>query len=247
MPAVGITAVLPVPGQLPFIGSVNGLMRVTPQDTLLPAHPSLPLDRVQCLAQDPERAGIWIGYESQGLFFFDPSPDRVGPLGPLGGLPAGRVNAVFGLTRWVLRRRFRRRLEREKAVHQERGRIARDIHDDLGAGLTHLAMVARIAERDVTQQAPPEVLAGHLQEVLTEAGAMVRSVDEIVWAVTPANDQLAALADYIVQYAQHFLRGKAVAAYFKIAPKGRGESGIEDSRSWIVDCGSVLARLSRSR
>ncbi len=470
VPAVGITALLPWPGQPPFIGSVNGLMVLTARNSLLPAHPTLPLDRVRCLVRDPARSGMWIGYESRGLVYYDPSPNQLGALNVLGGLPPGRVNAVlpepdgtlwisvgesiirwqhgriafeftrrhglppgeiglladdgegrlwlasegslacirredfaaveagrrqtlrvrhhggglpaktafnpvlgqpsplpgarfaacggvlearashlpaatrpplvrlhtiasrarvlanldplfpggqppapvrvpagfspidieftaidagppdsqqfrfriegldpawtdlgntrrlnlpflppglhrleiatqdangewsdsttavtlsvaahfwqtrwflglsilagvalvFALTRWRVRRRYRRRLEREKAIYQERSRIGRDIHDDLGAGLTHLAMVARIAERDVIQQAPPAVLAGHLQEVFNEAGAMVRSVDEIVWAVTPANDHLMALTDYLGQYAQHFLRAAGI-------------------------------------
>ena len=319
VPATGITSILPWPNQPPFIGSVNGLMGITSRDTLRPAHPGLPLDRVQCLVRDATGTGIWIGYESSGLVHFDPSPDQANPINLLGGLPAGRVNAVlpcadgtlwisvgnslirwqggrtlfeftrqhdlpageaghladdgegglwlandgklscirlddlesvaagrrrtlrvrvsssssassslgeawfwqprwyfslsflavalmvFALTRWLVHRRYRRRRQQEELLHQERSRIARDIHDDLGAGLTHLAMVARIAERDATQ-APPGVLAGHLREVFTEASSMVRSVDEIVWAVTPANDILTALVDYVVQYAQHYLR-----------------------------------------
>ena len=470
VPATGITSILPWPGRMPFIGSVNGLMRITPKLTMYPVHPALPLDRVQCLVRDPLRGGIWIGYESHGLMYFDPSSKRMNSAPVPVGIPRGRVNAVlpqadgrlwisvgdallwwqdgrivarfdhrhglpsgevgllaadplgniwlagagrlvcvsskdfeavaaggrsrvrlrhhghglaadsafgtvaghpedgsgvrftvasgiieassdmipppapppgvhitrisargqalaelnavfsqsptgqpvrvppgaapvdieftaidagppaqqtlrfriggangewtelgaarrvsipylppglhrvelallgangewgdaapatylaveawfwqtrwflgligvtgatgiFSTTRWVVRRRYRRSRQQEELIHQERSRIARDIHDDLGAGLTHLAMLARIAERDATRGSSNGELGHHLREVFTEASSMVRSVDEIVWAVTPANDNLRALVDYLVHYAQHFLRATDV-------------------------------------
>jgi len=47
---------------------------------------------------------------------------------------------------WVTRRRIHSRLEqveRQRAIERERARIARDIHDDLGASLTRITMLSQ--------------------------------------------------------------------------------------------------------
>ncbi len=102
------------------------------------------------------------------------------------------------------------RLERENALQHERARIAKDLHDELGARLTQLGLVCG----DV----PPTSVAGALTQASGLVRDLARSLDEIVWAVTPANDRLEPFAGYVVSYAQEFLARTPVALRLDLPP-----------------------------
>ena len=70
--------------------------------------------------------------------------------------------------------------------------VIKDIHDDLGAGLTHISLLSEIARR-----VPPEELSGHLAQISDMSRELTRTMDEIVWAVDPHNDTLEHLAAYL--------------------------------------------------
>ena len=60
-----------------------------------------------------------------------------------------------GAGRYVTKRRMRRRLallEQRQAVERERQRIAKDMHDQLGAGLTQVGLLGELARRDAEKQ-----------------------------------------------------------------------------------------------
>jgi ligand-binding sensor domain-containing protein/signal transduction histidine kinase len=103
------------------------------------------------------------------------------------------------------RRRLRRRLEkleREQAIERERTRIAKDIHDDLGASLTRITMLSQ-SVRGETQI--PEYVSTNLERIFGTARELTRALDEIVWAVNPRHDTLESLANYLSRFAYDFL------------------------------------------
>ena len=111
------------------------------------------------------------------------------------------LGAVAGGVRQAATRRLRRKmeeLERKQMVERERARIAKDIHDDLGASLTLIAVLGDLARREKT--------AERIEKMSSTARAAVKSLDEIVWAVNPRNDTLANLVDYTGQFATDYLR-----------------------------------------
>jgi signal transduction histidine kinase len=91
----------------------------------------------------------------------------------------------------------------QNAVEKERIRIARDIHDDLGSSLTHIAQLSELAQADLDQ---PKQARSHIDEIFTTARRVARSVDEIVWAIDPKNDSLEMSLAYIFKTAQDYLR-----------------------------------------
>ncbi len=117
---------------------------------------------------------------------------------------AAGVALVVFVVRTVSHRRLRsrlERLERESAIERERARIARNIHDDLGASLTRISLLTQAAKHDGgTPGSPPQL--GQIYETVRQ---ITRSMDEIVWAVNPKNDHLDGLVSYLVSYAQGFL------------------------------------------
>jgi signal transduction histidine kinase len=116
----------------------------------------------------------------------------------------------IGAVLLVSRARLRRRLlwlEMKQATERERRRIAQDLHDDLGGSLTEIGLLAAAAEAE-TAATPPE--ARPAAQVRAKADALVRTLDEIVWAVNPRHDTAASLAEYLSGYAQEFLEAAGV-------------------------------------
>jgi signal transduction histidine kinase/streptogramin lyase len=106
---------------------------------------------------------------------------------------------IFGM-----RRRLERRLERlehQRALERERARIAKDIHDDLGASLTRISMLSQSARSELDHSAA----ASDLDRIYDTSRELTRAMDEIVWAVNPQHDTLDSLATYLGKFAQDFL------------------------------------------
>jgi signal transduction histidine kinase/ligand-binding sensor domain-containing protein len=112
-------------------------------------------------------------------------------------------SGLVGVVRYEATRKLRRRLaltEQQRAVERDRARIAKDIHDDLGAGLTQIMLQSAIARRGIKEEAQPQ-----LAQISETARELIRSMDEIVWAVNPQNDTLDGLGTYISKFAHEYL------------------------------------------
>jgi len=106
------------------------------------------------------------------------------------------TSLLFGAWKYVAWNRAQlavARLEQQTARQQERVRIAADLHDELGAGLTRILMLSEPTG------------GGNLDRIRRAALEMTRSLDEIVWAVNPKNDRLDRLAMYLDAYAFELL------------------------------------------
>ena len=78
-------------------------------------------------------------------------------------------------------------LEQQKVLETERSRIARDMHDEMGASLTKITLLGEAAELEMASQDEAERLSAkaRLQRISALGRSLVASVDEIVWAVNP--------------------------------------------------------------
>ena len=112
------------------------------------------------------------------------------------------ILCFLGIVVAVVRYVSTQKLQRQLALEKERSRIARDLHDQLGANLTQVALLGEMAEADTSS---PEEIHAHAQQISQTARETTRSLDEIVWAVNPANDTLDGLITYICKYAQEYL------------------------------------------
>jgi signal transduction histidine kinase len=108
----------------------------------------------------------------------------------------------------------RQRAERWREIEQERARVAHDLHDDLGAGLTEVNMLSSLVRSPTTSAEEKNRYLGDLTEI---ARRMVTSLDEIVWAVNPRNDTIASLASYFGSYAQRLLELASVSCGLDVA------------------------------
>lgn len=133
-------------------------------------------------------------------------------------ITAGAISVVgaAGIVWFETRRRMRRkleRLERQRAIENERARIAKDIHDDLGSTLTRITM---LSDPDRGALAENPTTLGSLNQIHTTARELTRSMDEIVWAINPQHDTLDSLMAYLESFAQDFLGTAKIRCRFDV-------------------------------
>ena len=115
-----------------------------------------------------------------------------------------------GVVWFETRRRMRRKLERmehQRDIERERARIARDIHDDLGAHLTRITMLSESARAELDGSTET---AGELSQIYDTSRELTRSMDEIVWAVNPRHDTMESLSGYLERFAQDLLAAAGI-------------------------------------
>ncbi len=132
------------------------------------------------------------------------------------------VFAVIGLVLWG-RYRFMARAnqriiaaqrqvleaEKQRENEQVRTRIARDIHDEIGAGLTKIALLGNEARRRVQQ--PSEELNTTLDRIVGHSREVSAALSDIVWSVDPAHDTSQELVLHARNMAQRLLDGSGMA------------------------------------
>ena len=113
----------------------------------------------------------------------------------------GMLAGVIYLVSTTRLKRELRILHQKELIERERSRIARDLHDQLGANLTQVALLGELAEAD--KDIPGEV-ENHARQIGATARETTRALDVIVWAVNPSNDTVESLVNYACQYAQDY-------------------------------------------
>jgi signal transduction histidine kinase len=96
----------------------------------------------------------------------------------------------------------RQKAEQQRLMEQERARIAHDLHDELGADITEIGMLATRV-----QNGADDSDAGRrcLEQLADKTRQMVTKLEEIVWAMNPQHDSLGALVSYFSFFADRFL------------------------------------------
>jgi len=121
------------------------------------------------------------------------------------------ISLLVTIVRYISFRQLRvklRAVEQQAAIERERGRIARDIHDDLGNRLTKIELLTGLAQLD---RHVPDRAVAHIQQISSTARQATDALDEIVWAINPRNDTLPHLVNYLGQFTVEFLRTAGIA------------------------------------
>ena len=120
------------------------------------------------------------------------------------------LGSVGGSVRYIVKQKLQRRIEhieRQRAIEAERGRIANDIHDDLGSGLTEIVILSQLVKN-------AGISSGTVQtdalKINNKARALTQSLDEIVWAMNLQNDTLDDFVTYACNFAQDYLQSAEI-------------------------------------
>jgi ligand-binding sensor domain-containing protein/signal transduction histidine kinase len=107
----------------------------------------------------------------------------------------------------------RYRLAQAVAVADVRTRIATDLHDDIGASLSQIAILSEVAKR--TALSPEAGARLPLTEIAGISRALVDAMSDIVWAINPDHDHLSNLVYRMRRFATDVLGGQGIALQFR--------------------------------
>src|SRR5207237_3789685 len=108
---------------------------------------------------------------------------------------------------------FRYRVKRLVEVANIRASIAADLHDDIGANLTRIAILSEVARRDIGNSSEE----GPLPSIARISRESVAAMSDIVWAINPERDTLIDLVRRMRGHAEEVVAGKATALLFSTA------------------------------
>jgi two-component sensor histidine kinase len=100
-------------------------------------------------------------------------------------------------------------------LHTERARIARDIHDELGARLTELALEGEVVQTELPAGSPARP---GLEALCEKARAVSGAMDELVWMVNSRRDTLRDFANFACRHAQRFLSQTQIRCRLDVDP-----------------------------
>lgn len=121
---------------------------------------------------------------------------------------------VWSAATSVARRREARRLEQERVLNQERVRIARDLHDDVGTGLAKIVIMAENSTLEQDQKS--------IRAIADTAQEVIDSVRSIVWVMKSSDDRLATTIGYVQAKVSDLMYDKGIAfTYEEILSRDR--------------------------
>jgi signal transduction histidine kinase len=103
---------------------------------------------------------------------------------------------------------YQKDLDRQLMLERERARISQDMHDDIGAGLTKIAM---ISEAPVKSGDKATESGERMARVASSAREMISRLNVIVWALNPKNDNLDSLIAYSRRYFGEYLENVGIS------------------------------------
>lgn len=108
----------------------------------------------------------------------------------------------------------RQRLARALAIERVRARIAADLHDDLGASLSRIAVLSEVASRKAPADQPPT----ELRQIADTARQLTEEASDMVWAIDPHHDDLGSLLARLRRLAADLLGERGIAFEFSAPP-----------------------------
>ncbi len=102
---------------------------------------------------------------------------------------------------------YRYRLERLLQVARVRMRIAADLHDDIGAGLSRMVLLSEVLKREATVD---EQASRTLTKIGDTGRELVDSMADIVWSMNPRRDDVRSLVLRVRQFASDLLESKGI-------------------------------------
>jgi signal transduction histidine kinase/ligand-binding sensor domain-containing protein len=107
----------------------------------------------------------------------------------------------------------RYRLARTLELERVRTGIATDLHDDIGANLTRIAILSEVARR---QRGPQADLDAPLSSIATIARESVASMGDIVWAINPERDTLRDMVGRMRDHAEEVFEFRDIRVHFDV-------------------------------
>lgn len=110
------------------------------------------------------------------------------------------------------------------AVEKIRGRVSRDLHDDMGSALSTIHILSNMGSQKLNTE--PAKTRDYLQKIGENSQRMMEAMDDIVWAIKPNNDSMQKLVARMREWATQALEAKDVLLDLQVD---------EDLYDWMPD------------
>ncbi|MEO6539532.1 MAG: histidine kinase [Ferruginibacter sp.] len=124
----------------------------------------------------------------------------------------------YGLYRYIRKKKLQNRQE----VSNERLRISSELHDEVGATLSGVALFSEIAKQKMEDQLTDEAKV-YLDHISVNSKEMVEKMSDIVWALNPENDSFERIIAKIQSYAFNVCASKGIALHINISDEMRND------------------------
>lgn len=94
-------------------------------------------------------------------------------------------------------------IKRLLAVETVRHKVARDLHDDIGSTLSTITILSAIAKTKITED--PVKAGEYLGKINENSVKMMEVMDDIVWSINPANDNMKRITSRMRHFASEVL------------------------------------------
>lgn len=120
------------------------------------------------------------------------------------------ITLIGGGVLFFLLLKQRQRKLKELAVlkmrEEERVRIARDMHDEIGSGLTRISFMSE----QIRMQKDADENKEGISKIISQSRNLSKNLREIIWAIDPRNDKLSELLLYFRDYINEFSDNTAI-------------------------------------
>lgn len=93
----------------------------------------------------------------------------------------------------------------------ERNRISKELHDDLGSGLTQISLLSEMIKRKSINE-----IAMEIEKISKSSGQLIDNLSEIVWTMNPRHDLLESLIVYLRTYSIEYFENANIDFNVKI-------------------------------
>lgn len=111
---------------------------------------------------------------------------------------------------------YRFRIQQIKKIFSVRGKISRDLHDDIGASLSSIHFNSSLAEKEVIEN--PKKATEILQQINKSSRHVIENISDIIWANTDKKDT-STLAGRIKNYGYDLLSQQNIECRYIIDPQ----------------------------
>jgi signal transduction histidine kinase len=113
---------------------------------------------------------------------------------------------------------YRYRLAQMIALERVRTRIATDLHDDIGASLSQIAILSEVVRQQVDSQNPR--VTEPLAQIAGVSRELVDAMSDIVWAINPKRDTLGDLVHRMRRFASDVFTARNIRFQFRAPDEG---------------------------
>lgn len=108
---------------------------------------------------------------------------------------------------------YKYRIRQLLKMQQVRGSIARDLHDDIGATVSSIHIVANLLQQKTSTESQQKK---YTNKIIEETKYVQETLSDIVWSINPRNDKPESLFAKMQRYASELLEARSIEYDFNI-------------------------------